>query len=175
MPLKLQQAFDLLFEKVSEDNWETPKIIFNDMEEINQKIYKALEIRNSAVKDEHPLYKFRLTYIFPNDPTTYLDNGKLFWTLDQTTQEKVKNEARKAYKLLFHLSGNLSKVDDALFAAIDKQIPSDAIELTLEGLKHIITVSDNPGHLSFVYNKLMDLKQSDSVDVAELMALFGLH
>ncbi|XP_033240554.1 uncharacterized protein [Drosophila pseudoobscura] len=136
---------------------------------------QMFEITNSGVKDPHPLYKFRLIYSFPNDPTHYFDNGCKFWQLNQNAQEKVQTETRKAGKLLFHLSGSIRKVYDALLAVMSKKSHCDAIELTLEGLKHIITFSDNCGHLSFVYNKLMDLKQSDSVDFAELLALCGLN
>ncbi|XP_017038037.1 uncharacterized protein [Drosophila kikkawai] len=152
---------------------------------INETVYDASFITIAAMEKDTEVdpsfsYEFMLSFNFTNKSFHYLLFSNFFRQVEEAAGESYfKKDAKKLQdlKILLQTLVNqytkispygLLKVYNAM------QIESEIGSQLLEAIPLCIPHLQNPGPLISAYGKLLQLKQSDSVQLSELKEVFGL-
>ncbi|XP_017015717.2 uncharacterized protein [Drosophila takahashii] len=157
---KSEKSFSL---SLDTDNWHTFTI-------------KTVE---SGHGKEMIYFIFGLLFSFSNDSDYYFIKENKFF---HEKYGRNPNDMRTIHMVVHTLLTQLKVIHTSpihpgsnIFYSIDWTSATSAGDTLLEVIKFIIPKSTNPGPLKRIYEKLLMLKKSDSVEMAELKALFHLH
>ncbi|XP_016975885.2 uncharacterized protein LOC108042216 [Drosophila rhopaloa] len=129
--------------------------------------------------EEGIAYSFSLQFSFFDDSVLYATNNNLFF---QETKSDRPNKLATIHMIVHTLLVQLKlyltlsvKYIGNIFDSVNWKSASNAGDILLEVLIKIMSNLENRGALNSVYLKLLQFKKSDSVEMSELMTLFGLH
>ncbi|XP_017038034.1 uncharacterized protein [Drosophila kikkawai] len=126
-------------------------------------------------------YEFLISYIFPNQSFCYTFPSNFFNQISAAGEVDLKKIAKvvNIVKVLLHTFVNqyskistfgLQMVYDSMNAKLGIEIVSELFEAIPRCIPHL----QNPGPFISAYGKLLQMKQSDSVQLSELKEVFGL-
>ncbi|XP_016955376.1 uncharacterized protein LOC108028221 [Drosophila biarmipes] len=139
--------------------------------------------QNGLEEDPIISYEFWLDFNFSNDSVLYSYTNDFF---HQVEKSKVEESGRKSIKLLTDAQKLLLQLQVAdisltvpaikylLDNCVDLRVASNTADVLLSAIAGFIPLSENSGSLLCVFGKLLQFKQSGSVQMSEIMALFGL-
>ncbi|XP_020816304.1 uncharacterized protein LOC110190273 [Drosophila serrata] len=133
---------------------------------------KAVENEGLAIT-----YSCALSLMFTNKSFCYINSSTFFYQTGSTFEKaKVMHNIRILLNTLVNQSSELSEVYE-IEQLFHNKINDSGIDIgsyLLEAIPRYIPYLPNPGPLISAYGKLLQLKQSDSVQLSELMEVFGL-
>ncbi|XP_033232355.1 uncharacterized protein [Drosophila pseudoobscura] len=182
IPQLIQSLFNIDLKRaiasIGEFNSETGKtytLSVTDEQSMSISRFK-IKANPSGINSQALHFLFTLGFTFLDDSKIYMVDPEcpfLFGATDDDIVRGATKHTAKVIKLLGHLNVDEVEVHGATYMAFNTLFSNSCvIGLTFEALKILISVFHNADRLTFVYNKLMNFKQLDSVDPEELMALF---
>nr|XP_017038031.1 uncharacterized protein LOC108085793 isoform X2 [Drosophila kikkawai] len=131
--------------------------------------------------EEYPsiCYEFLISYIFPNQSFCYTFSSNFFQQISAAAEVDFKEIAKvvNIVKVLLHtLVNQYTKISPYGLLKVynSMKIESEIGSQLLEAIPLCIPHLQNSGPLISAYGKLLQLKQSDSVQLTELKEIFGL-
>ncbi|XP_070071787.1 uncharacterized protein [Drosophila takahashii] len=157
MSLKLNEALGFLIEQLSKDDMPDQQLQ-QDAAEISTKLNEELSNINSIFKG------------------TVGDWNQSYSNVLKTQGFVKSNMLGNVEKLTIILNGYLPpQITKIIYGPVDWRPVNNLDDALLLVIKRTIPFMENPEQLSSAYEKLMQFKQSDTVSMKEIRALFGLH
>ncbi|XP_017121487.1 uncharacterized protein LOC108142273 isoform X2 [Drosophila elegans] len=136
--------------------------------------------RNGLEENELLIYEFKLTLKFSNNFFLYTYRVDFFKQAEKLEVEAVEKKVIKLLtnvkKLFLQLQDEnlVMPVTNFAIDSLDFRVEPNTGEYLLAALSNIIPIIPKRGRFVCILGKLMQFKESDSVTMPELKALFGL-
>ncbi|XP_050742198.1 uncharacterized protein LOC127010870 [Drosophila biarmipes] len=122
-------------------------------------------------------YSFALEFSFSDDSVFYASKDNLFFRRNDSEEEEEISRKAKIATLLLMKIPDISlgfPVYEIINSLADLRF-NNISDFLFMAIKLLIPLTTCPGPLRRAFGKLLQFKQSDSVEVSELKDIFGLH